>query len=323
MRIGITIGDVGGIGPEVALRAATEESEADREFVLFGPEALWRQHIVVAKQHLLPRGSRIVETADPEAGAPAELGRTSARHGAIAMAAIECAVAEARAGTIDALVTAPLSKEGIHLAGSPHPGHTEMLAALCGVDDPTMAFAGGGLLVALATIHVPLRRVFDLIADGEMLLRRARHLEAFVRRLGCERPRVALCGLNPHASEGGLFGDEEQELLRPVVERARAEGMDLSGPWPPDTVFHDARHGRFDAVLALYHDQGLIAVKTLAFDEAVNVTLGLPIVRTSPDHGTAFDLVGRGLARTGSMRAAIRLAARLATRNAASGEART
>jgi 4-hydroxythreonine-4-phosphate dehydrogenase len=322
MRIGITIGDVGGIGPEVALRAAAEESRPGRVFVLYGPAALWRQHAALLGRESLLAEWRVVDTADAQAGAPAALGRTCARHGAVAMAAIERAVADARAGAVDALVTAPLSKEGIHLAGSPHPGHTEMLAALCGVADPTMAFAGGGLFVALATIHVPLRRVFELIADGGMLLRRARHLEAFARRLGCERPRVALCGLNPHASEGGMFGDEEQLLLRPVVERARAEGLDLSGPWPPDTVFHEARGGRFDAVLALYHDQGLIAVKTVAFDEAVNVTLGLPIVRTSPDHGTAFALAGRGVARTGSMRAAIALAARLAGGQAATDGAR-
>jgi 4-hydroxythreonine-4-phosphate dehydrogenase len=289
------------------------------EFVLIGPRDLWRQHAeVVARTRpelasavlaLIDRA--VVATRDPEEGTPARLGETNGRHGAVAIAAIEEAVKRARGGALDAIVTAPLNKDGIHQAGSNYPGHTEMLRDLCGAGDVTMAFAGGGLYVALATIHVPLRAVFDLLTP-ELILRRARHLDAFVRQLGIAAPRIALCGLNPHASEGGLFGDEEARVLEPAVAQARSEGIALSAPMPPDTVFFDARRGRFDAVLALYHDQGLIAVKTVAFEEAVNVTLGLPIIRTSPDHGTAFDIAGQGTASTGSMAAAIALAIRMA-----------
>lgn len=314
VQIGVTIGDPGGIGAEVALKAlAAPGLPSDAAFRLIGPGAHWRRAAgATGLADALGRWA-MVETADPFGGLPVPVGETSARHGRVAIDAIELGVRQCLDGRLDAIVTAPLSKEGLHAAGSPFPGHTEMLGALAGIGDTTMAFVGGGLRLALATIHVPLRRVFEMLTP-ELILAKGRHLHEFARSLGVERPRIGVCGLNPHASEGGLFGDEEARIIAPAIERARAAGMDFDGPHPPDTIFWEARRGRFDAVLSMYHDQGLIALKTIAFDSAVNVTLGLPFIRTSPDHGTAFNIAGRNIARPDSMRAAIELAIDLARR---------
>ncbi len=213
-------------------------------------------------------------------------------------------------GRLDALVTAPICKASWHLAGCRWPGHTELLQALTSAKRSVMMFHAPRLNVVLATIHIPLLtleneltigRVYDPIDLGHQAC----------RALGIESPRIAVCGMNPHASEGGLFGDEEQRLIEPAISAAREHGIDVHGPFPGDTIFREAVAGRYDLVVAMYHDQGLIPVKLLAFDEAVNVTLGLPLIRTSPDHGTAFDLVGKDKANASSMKAAIRLAVRM------------
>ncbi len=323
-RLGITIGDPAGIGPEVALMAMIECRDG-ADFVLFGPESQWQ---FIGTRLASGPGNRRVEIAEAlgradfvETAESADRdyvmpGATDARCGRIAICAVRRAVESALAGEIDAIVTAPVSKESLHLAGAPWPGHTEMLRDLCAAEDTTMAFVGGGLVIALATIHVPLRSVFDLLTP-DLLLRKAAHLRDLAVRLGCGMPRIGIPGLNPHAGEGGLFGDEESRIVVPAIGRGAACGLDLHGPFPPDTIFHEALEGRLDAVLALYHDQGLIALKTLAFDSSVNVTLGLPIVRTSPDHGTAFGIAGTGTARPGSMIAAVRLASRLARQGSA------
>ncbi len=325
-RLGITIGDPAGIGPEVALMAMIE-CHCSADYVLFGPELVWQfigARLADKRADLRPGiadalgSAEIVETAEPADQDYVTPGATDARCGRIAIGAIRGAVQSARAGGIDAVVTAPLSKEGLHLAGASWPGHTEMLRDLCGVEETTMAFVGGGLVMALATIHVPLRNVFNLLTP-DLILRKARHLRDFSNSLGIEAPRIGVPGLNPHASEGGLFGNEEALVIEPAIARARDEGLDLHGPFPPDTIFHEALEGRLDAVLALYHDQGLIALKTLAFDSSVNVTLGLPIVRTSPDHGTAFSIAGSGTARPGSMISAARLASRLVHQRSVTG----
>lgn len=322
-RLAITIGDPAGIGPEVALMAMAE-CASEARFLLVGPEALWNgaaAKLGTVRPDLrdgVARALGTAEIADTGAAgseAPVAPGATSERCGRIAMRAIERAVELARSGEVDAIVTAPISKEGLHLAGAEWPGHTEMLRDLCGAADTTMAFRGGGLTMALATIHVPLREVFALLTP-ELIWRKAAHLHAFLKMLLGREPVIGVAGLNPHASEGGLFGDEEAAVIEPAIARANAEGLRLTGPWPPDTIFHEALQGTMDGVLALYHDQGLIALKTLAFDSSVNVTLGLPIVRTSPDHGTAFGIAGKGTARPGSMVAAVRLAAELAERRA-------
>jgi 4-phospho-D-threonate 3-dehydrogenase / 4-phospho-D-erythronate 3-dehydrogenase len=205
------------------------------------------------------------------------------------------------------MVTAPLNKEALFAAGYRWPGHTEMLAELCGVTDAAMMFVGAGLRVVLLTIHRSLRSVPDALSvEGIRHVVGLLHRE--LPRFGVGRRRIVVCGLNPHAGEGGLFGDEEQRVFAPALAALRSEGIDVHGPFPADTVFVRAAAGEFDAVVAAYHDQGLIPVKLAAFGHAVNVTLGLPYVRTSVDHGTGFDIVERGIADPGSMVAAMRLA---------------
>jgi 4-hydroxythreonine-4-phosphate dehydrogenase len=285
-RVGITVGDPSGIGPEIAIKAASDPRVLEVcEPRLYGP-----------------RGDALA--AFPP-------GRLSADAGRAAYDAIVAAVADARAGTIDAIATAPINKEALALAGLPWKGHTELLAHLTGTPRVAMMFYAEELRVVLATIHVPLadvprlltRELVDFIVELT-----ARELPRF----GYARPRLALAGLNPHAGEHGVIGSEDEAVLRPAVEAARLRGVDITGPWPGDTVFGRATRGEFDAVIACYHDQGLIPVKLLAFGRAVNVTLGLPIVRTSVDHGTAFDIAGRGVADPSSLIEAVRLAAQLA-----------
>lgn len=285
--VGITVGDPAGIGPEVAVRAAADARvRAACTPKLFGP-------------------------ADEAGLAPFVPGVLSAAAGRAACDAVVEAVHQARAGHIDAVATAPINKEAFALAGLPWRGHTELLASLCGVDDVAMLFWSEALRVVLATVHVPLAEVpRALTAD-----RLERTLTLVARELpdfGVARPRIAVAGLNPHAGEHGLMGREDDEVIAPVVVAARGRGLDVTGPIPADTVFLRAVRGEFDLVVACYHDQGLVPVKLVAFGEAVNVTLGLPIVRTSVDHGTAFDIAGKGRADASSLVAAVLLAARLA-----------
>lgn len=320
LRIGITIGDPAGIGAEVALKALVYWHGGNARFSLVGPRKLWRastEAVSAMRPDLrsafegVERNVDWIETPDPEADQPLKLGETSARCGAIARDALAAAVNCCLRGELDAIVTAPLSKEGLSLAGCEVPGHTELLRDLTDSQDTTMALVGGNLRVALVTIHLPLSEV-PRVLTSELVVRKARHLKEFLRLRGLSNPSIGLCGLNPHAGEAGLFGKEERDVLLPAVEELRAEGIRISDPVPADTIYYETLGGKYDAVLALYHDQGLIPIKTLAFNSAVNVTLGLPLIRTSPDHGTAFDIAGRGLARPGSMTAALRLAVDLA-----------
>jgi 4-hydroxythreonine-4-phosphate dehydrogenase len=283
-RIAITAGDPAGIGPEVARKAALDP------------------RVVAACEPLV--------YAPPE-NLPFDPGEISAAAGRAAYDVIVRAVDDARRGHVDAIATAPVSKEAFRLAGLRWRGHTDLLAHLTGARDVAMMFYSDALRVVLATIHVPLADVPRLLtreAVETVLGLAARELPHF----GFPSPRIAVAGLNPHAGEHGLFGREEETAIAPAVAAARARGIHASGPFPGDTVFVRARRGEFDAVVACYHDQGLIPVKLLAFGEAVNVTLGLPIVRTSVDHGTAFDIAGRGVADPASMIAAVLLAAKLA-----------
>jgi 4-hydroxythreonine-4-phosphate dehydrogenase len=231
--------------------------------------------------------------------------------GRAAALAVLRAAGDAKSGRIDAIVTAPLNKESLHAAGYPWPGHTEMLAEAAGTPDVAMMFVGGPLRVALLTIHRALRTVPDALTPGEVA-RVVRLVHRALPSFGASGRRIAVCGLNPHAGEGGLFGTEERDVIRPAVESLRAEGIDVSGPYPADSLFVRASRGEFDAVVAGYHDQGLIPVKLLAFGHAVNVTLGLPFVRTSVDHGTGFDIVEKGTAEGKSMVEAMKVAAVLA-----------
>jgi 4-hydroxythreonine-4-phosphate dehydrogenase len=285
-RIAITVGDPAGIGPEIAAKAAGDARVLEScDPVLYGPPNL-------------------------ERFAPGEL---SADAGRAAYDCIVRAVADARDRTVHGIATAPVNKLAFQRAGLPWKGHTDLLAHLCGVSRVAMLFHAPELNVVLATVHIPLSEVpRALTADvmTETIRLTAQSLPAF----GIERPRIAVAGLNPHAGEDGLLGSEERSTLAPAIETARASGIDVTGPLPADTVFTRASRGEFDVVVACYHDQGLIPVKLLAFGRAVNVTIGLPIVRTSVDHGTAFDIAGKGVADPGSMIEAVLLAARLAGR---------
>ena len=285
--IAITAGDPSGIGPEIAVKA----NEDPRVVAVCRP-LIYGPH-----------------TASALAAFP--VGRVDATAGRAAYDAIVHATTDALAGRVAAVVTAPINKAAFAAAGYPWRGHTDLLAHLCGSPDVAMMFWSDRLRVVLASVHIPLRDVPTAVSREKVLdvLRLTwRSLPAF----GLPAPRLGVAGLNPHAGEGGLIGTEDREALAPAVADARAEGIDASGPFPADTIFVRAIRGEFDAVIAAYHDQGLIPVKLLAFGRAVNVTLGLPILRTSVDHGTAFDIAGKGVADEGSLVEAILLAARLA-----------
>jgi 4-hydroxythreonine-4-phosphate dehydrogenase len=250
-----------------------------------------------------------------------EPGIESGAAGKAAAGYIEAAVELCAAGGIDAIATAPINKRALYLGGYTFPGHTEFLAYLTGSDDYAMGFVGANLRVVLVSTHVPLSEAIGLVRR-ERVEKRIRLADRELRRWGIERPRIAVAALNPHGAEGGLFGMEEASELAPAVEACRAaDGINVSGPFSADTVFLRASRGEFDAVVACYHDQAMIPVKCLSFGEAVNVTLGLPFIRTSVDHGTAFDIAGKGIAEHSSMVAAIKLAAELSLKAGESGRA--
>ncbi len=283
-RIAITLGDPAGIGPEVVQAAlARTEIKMLADFEVFGAS----------------------ESCTP--GQPSEAGARAAA------AALEEAATRASAGEFDAVVTGPVSKRQMHAVGFDFPGQTEFFAARTGTANFAMCLTGGALTVALVTAHVPLQEVPRRLTTAE-IVRVGCLLSDFVRRRGLANPRIAVAGLNPHAGEGGDLGSEELEIIAPAMAKLQAADPQSAfvGPLPPDTVFFRAVAGEFDAVLCMYHDQGLIPLKLHAFDAGVNVTLGLPFPRTSPDHGTAYEIAGQGIARPDSMIAAIRLAAELA-----------
>lgn len=241
-------------------------------------------------------------------------GQPDPRHGAVVIEAIRLGVALAQEGKASALVTNPIHKHALYRAGFRHPGHTEFIAELTGAAEVAMLLAAPGLRVVPLTIHVPLRAVFERLSE-DLILRTARlTARALAADFGIAAPRLVIAGLNPHAGEGGEMGDEEIRLIAPAVLRLQREGLLVSGPLAPDTMFTARARARYDAALCMYHDQALIPLKTLAIDEGVNVTLGLPIIRTSPDHGTALDIAGKGVADPASLIAALRLAAELAAR---------
>ena len=308
--IAITTGDPRGIGPEVVRGALADPSLARAaDYVVLGPS--------IDARHGFPGGGG--RAAYVSIGTWSGSGEEEA--GALSAAAIERGIAMALAGDVDGLVTAPISKTALHAAGYEFPGHTEFLRERCGVPDVTMIMAaertvvGGPLRVALLTVHVPLRRVPDLL-DVELVVRRSTIAARALREWwGIPRPRLALAGVNPHASEQGLFGDEEERVLAPAVDLLRArEDLEVDGIFPADTVFRRCLDGSVDIVVVPYHDVGLGVLKTLAGEEGVNVTAGLPFPRTSPDHGTAFDIAGRGLADPSSMRAAVAACVRFCRR---------
>jgi 4-hydroxythreonine-4-phosphate dehydrogenase len=344
--VGLTMGDVAGIGPEVIAKGWADPrlhalarplvigdpGSLERACALLGSRCTLRVQPVATSEEANPSPAVIPCLAvDDVPGGLADLtpGRVNARAGRAAYQFLVAAAELATAGKIDAITTLPLNKLALHQAGVIHPGHTEILAEYCRVPDHAMmlylennesatnsatadtARRRNGLGVVHVTLHVALKQVFDLITT-ESVLSKIRLADSAMRPLtGGLPPRIAVSSLNPHAGEEGLFGDEELTTIAPAVRAARDQGIDVQGPFPNDTLFYHALAGDFDAVVAMYHDQGHIALKTVGFDRAVNVTLGLPIVRTSVAHGTAFDIAGKGLADPSSLIAAVRVAARI------------
>jgi 4-hydroxythreonine-4-phosphate dehydrogenase len=327
--LAVTMGDPCGIGPEIVARALTQPTPAPCVIVgdvgvmrraLAACQLTWPVALLDEPEQAPSVPPRCIAVWQPP-GLPSGLvalpmGEVHADAGRAAIACIEAGAASTLARRSAALVTAPVNKQALAAAGSPFPGHTEMLQSLAAAGGPApevrMMLANDELRVVLVTIHMSLRQAIDALSVERIAGTIALAHEAG-RRAGLGRPRVAVAGLNPHAGEGGLFGDEEVRLIAPAIARARAAGIDASGPHAPDTVFMRARHapghpGEFDVVVAMTHDHGLIPVKYLGVERGVNVTLGLPFVRTSPDHGTAFDIAGRGIADADSLRAAISMA---------------
>jgi 4-hydroxythreonine-4-phosphate dehydrogenase len=327
-RLGLTLGDPAGIGPEIILRwLATPYGRGQIIPVIYGNAVLlqrvahalglpWPADLIIQ-----PAAAGVPDTDAPvlldfpfPAAATVTPGRVQAACGQMAATWIEAATRDALAGRMAGMVTGPISKEATHLAGVPYPGHTEMLAALTGAPRSTMLFWSPDLIVSLATIHVALQQVPTVLTSAR-LLDTIRHTAAACARFGRAGQPIAVLALNPHAGEHGLFGDEEARLILPAMAAAQAEGIAMIGPLVPDTAFLAERRANVAAYIAMYHDQGLIPFKMLAFAEGVNVTLGLPIVRTSPDHGTAFDIAWQGRADSSSFAAAVRCAALLAERS--------
>lgn len=324
--LALTLGDPAGVGPEITLKALVDpEVRGCARCVLLGDAAVVEQTVAVLELPLHVRTVNAPEDADDAPAEPVvhvldlggvgrvEFGVVTARCGQAAVSAVETACSLATAGRVDGIVTAPLNKEAIRQAGSPFPGHTEMLAALLGVpaERVVTVFVLDQLRIFFLTRHAPLADVIARLTESAVRdgIVRAGEL---LGELGFDAPKVALAALNPHAGENGLLGGEEKELLAPAVAAARAAGVDAVGPVPADAVFHQARQGRYDGVVALYHDQGHIAAKTVDFFGTVSCTLGLPVIRTSVDHGTAFDIAGQGKADASGQARAVLLAAELA-----------
>ncbi len=325
------MGDPGGIGPEVLVKALADATlRRAAHFRIYGMEADLRAAADAAGippfWWRIDHGSALLDTTLVHEVVVVDSGRGSDERrphaptktgGEISFQFVEDAIRDALRPpgdplAVEAIVTAPICKEGWALAGkSKYPGHTELLANRFHAKRVAMFFDSPQLRVVLATVHIPLMEIRDRLTIGRVFDAIDLGHEACVR-LGIPRPRIAVCGLNPHAGEGGLLGDEEIRLIEPAIQVAHGHAMDVRGPFPGDTVFTRALRGEFDLVVAMYHDQGLIPVKLLAFDEAVNATIGLPVIRTSPDHGTAFDIAGKNKANPGSMKRAIELAVRMA-----------
>jgi 4-hydroxythreonine-4-phosphate dehydrogenase len=291
--LAITMGDPLGIGAEIILKSLPKFRDWI-SFKVFGDPDLLRS---LPPGELIPVALPSVE----ERWTPKTAGRAS-------VAYLDAFMKEYERGAFRALVTAPISKSHVNLAGFPFPGHTEYLAARTGSSRYTMMMAAPEFKVTLVTIHEPLAKVAAALSVEKIVETIETTFLALKERFGMEHPRLAVCGLNPHAGEGGILGDEEIKIILPAIEAARRKGYVCSGPAVPDAVFHEIREGKWDAVVCMYHDQGLIPFKMLHFKDGVNVTLGLPLLRTSPDHGTAFDIAGKGVADSSSMEAAIRMA---------------
>ena len=310
-KIGISMGDPNGISPEIVVKAVNSpEVIGACTPVIFGSGEILES---AAKLTGLKINCGIFDPSDFKT-ADLKPCRVDKKAGEASLSYIRQAVKAAMSGEIDAIVTAPISKESTHLAGSKFPGHTEMLKELTGAKQAVMMFEGGNFRVVLVTIHNAIREVPKLITKERVLSVINITHHSLINQFKIPEPRIVVCGLNPHAGESGAFGDEEIIHIAPAIAEARKMGITVTGPLPADTLFYYANKGKWDAVVAMYHDQGLIPFKMLYFNVGVNLTLGLPIIRTSPDHGTAFNIAWKGVADPSSMIAAVSVAARLAAR---------
>ncbi|MFT3730832.1 MAG: 4-hydroxythreonine-4-phosphate dehydrogenase PdxA [Hyphomicrobium sp.] len=336
--LALTMGDPAGIGPELALRVWQDRKrDLIPAFALYADIDLIRglaraagfdAETVIQPVANATAAASIFESALPVVpvalAKPAVAGKPDVANGAATILSISEAVGEVAAGHASAVVTNPIAKSVLYDAGFKHPGHTEYLGALAqkfwpsAAAEPVMMIAAPMLRVVPVTIHVPLKDVPALLTTDK-IVKCARIVDAALKRdFGIAAPRLAFAGLNPHAGEDGALGSEDRSVIEPAIRQLRAEGIDASGPFAADTMFHDAARKTYDAAIAMYHDQALIPIKTLAFDDGVNVTLGLPFVRTSPDHGTAFSIAGKGIASASSLKSALHLAASMSARRRAS-----
>ena len=308
--IAITMGDPNGIGAEIVLKAINDPVISDIcRPIIYGSKSVFKEAESLTGLKCI---TEIID-CDKFSNLSVEPGVCSKGAGEASLFYIESAVEDAINKKVDAIVTAPITKESIHLAGSKYPGHTEMLKELTNSNHAVMLFDGGPFRVALVTIHVALSEVASLITKKKILTIIEVCNQDLKQKFKVAKPKIAVCGLNPHAGEAGAFGKEEIEEIKPAVDLAVDDGINVEGPFPADTLFYFANKGTWDLVIAMYHDQGLIPFKMHSFDTGVNVTLGLPIIRTSPDHGTAFDIAWEGVAKPTSMVEAIKKAVELSS----------
>lgn len=317
--IGITSGDEAGIGPEIIVKTLARKNIPRARFVIYGSARTIDKVAADLKIKLPYCLAHSISDIDPKRKInlincpqkePAKIayGKSTVQTARNAFQYITLAAHDALAGKIDAIVTAPISKIAMQKAGINIHGHTDYLARLSRIGNYAMMFVGGGLKVVLATIHIPLKKVPSGVTRENLHDKILLTNTTLKNMFRIKKPRIAVCGLNPHAGEEGMLGSEEREIIIPLLKQLRRRGVDVVGPFPADTVFNRALNREFDVVIAMYHDQGLIPIKLLAFDSGVNMTLGLPFIRTSPDHGTAFDIAGRGIASPNSFAAALKLA---------------
>lgn len=331
MIIAVTMGDPFGIGPEIILKSLSDGEIRKRAgYLLLGSRQAiewnaarlglpWEGKAIDTPGHAVAGEISILDDGKFEWN-ERSCGKPTFEGGAASGRWIIQATELSLSHTCNAMVTAPISKEALWESGYKFQGHTEFLAHLTDAPRAVMMLVGEGLRVALVTTHTALKDVPSLITKADVLVTILITNTALADLMGMERPRIGVCALNPHAGEGGLFGDEESREIAPAIDQARDRGVDCTGPFPADTLLHKAWKGEFDAVVAMYHDQGLVSLKLIAFETGVNVTLGLPIIRTSPDHGTAYDIAGKGIADPRSMKEAIKLAVDMASRKSRSGE---
>lgn len=308
-KLAVTMGDPAGIGPEIIAKILLDdELNSLTELIFYGCPGI----ILAALERFAPDAPPPPIVATGGLGmSQVPIGAVSAECGLAALAAVAAAVKAALSGEVDAVVTAPMNKASVNAGGVGFTGHTEFIAGICGVSNYAMLQSAGDLRVVFVTTHIPLTEVAAAVS-GERIVSVAELLTAAIREEGISRPRLAVAAINPHAGEDGHMGMEDETIVKPAITELRRRGFDVDGPFPPDTLFIESIRSRYDGIVSMYHDQGHIPFKMLAFDRGVNSTLGLPIIRTSVDHGTAFDIAWRGVADTGSLTAAVKLAARRA-----------